>query len=400
MKKLLLILVPVFLFSCRGKENKTAGNGEFYEINCEEAISNNREFLLSEAASDVEYIRLETNDSCLVRSGVRYLFTDEFIFIQNRDHILKFSRDGKFLHKIGKPGKGPGEIDLIRIMSIIPDKKEIVVQLNALRKLYHFSFDGELLKTVSLKFPIDRIKVCNDGRYITYEARTGGREKCTFCLMNENWDTLSRVNNHQKWVYTQNTPITILYPSFEPFYYSGNSYYFKSMYNDTVYYLKENRIRPAYFVNLGKYALPFDLRPEKLGPSGIQQFNDNSHNYNFASVFESAGRLFISAHCYGKSPSKYIVYDINRNDASLAYIQAQEPGGFINDWDGAIPFWPVGNATGKQVFMPVSVMTLKKMLETKIPGEIKFPKKREQLKKMIEAADISDNPVLVMVTLK
>jgi hypothetical protein len=400
MKKLLLILVPVFLFSCNGKENKTAGNGEFFEINCEEAFSNSREFRLSEAASDVEYIKLETNDSCLVTARAKYYFTDDFIFVQNRDHILKFSRDGKFLMKIGKPGKGPGEIDFIRVMSVIPKAKEIVVQPLRLRKLYHFSFDGKLLKTIDFTATGSDLMVCPDGNYLSHNAGFTGKEEVTFCLLNEKLDTLANVKNHQKWENTSGRNIAISY-SYEPSFLADGSIYFKSMYNDTVYSIDRNRIKPAYFINLGKYALPFELRPEKLGESGLQQFYDNSQKYHFASLLKSGGLIFISAGCYGKAPAKYVIYDTKMKHAALANLPDRQPGGILNDWDGVLAFWPSGTTSEKQVFMPVSVMILKKIFERNMGSDnAKYPEKRKQLQEMVEAADISDNPILALVTLK
>jgi hypothetical protein len=401
MKKLLLMLIPVFLLFYSGKQNKTAGNGDFYVINCEKAFSNSRVFRLSEAASNLDYIKLETNENCLVGSRAEYFFTDDFIFVQNRDHVLKFSRDGKFLKKIGKPGKGPGEIDMIRAMTVIPQKKQIVVQPLRLRKLYHFSFDGDLVKTEDFNSPGSSVMVCPDGKYVTYDMGFSGKEDFTFSLMNDSWDTLSNVRNHQKWVNTSGRILAVSYPSFKPFYYSGGNIYFKSMYNDTVFSISGNRIKPAYYVNMGKYALPFELRPEKLGENGIQQFHDNSQKYHFASALESGGLIFISADCYGKAPAKYVIYDTKTKQASLAELPDREPGGILNDWDGVMDFWPGGKINEKQVFRSVNVVLLKKIFErNRGVDNAKHPETRMKLQEMVEAADISDNPVLTVVTLK
>ncbi len=45
-------------------------------------------------------------------------------------------------------------------------------------------------------------------------------------------------------------------------FYLPKSIFFKSMYNDTIYTVLDNIITPTYFVNMGKYRLPNDLRPE------------------------------------------------------------------------------------------------------------------------------------------
>ena len=176
MKNLLIILILLLAYPCIGQTGKSAsfsGLDKFFEINYEDILKNKKEVPLSQVASNVEYIKLETNQDCLIGGIRECLFTDNLIFINNRDHILKFSRDGKFLQKIGSPGRGPGEIDLIRTMSLIPDKKMIAVQKNAIREMLYFSFDGDVVKTVKIPSAL-RIKVMNDGRLIAYDAGSGG----------------------------------------------------------------------------------------------------------------------------------------------------------------------------------------------------------------------------------
>ena len=124
--KTLILFVFLFLYSFNIQNDKVSkvNPDNFFQIKYETLLKKKETIGLSQIASNIEYIQLETKDDCLMWGGVkRYLFTDDFIFISNKDHILKFSREGKFIRKIGSPGRGPGEIDLIVNMSILPDKK-------------------------------------------------------------------------------------------------------------------------------------------------------------------------------------------------------------------------------------------------------------------------------------
>jgi hypothetical protein len=123
---------------------------KFFEIKYEDLLKQKNNIRLSQIASKVEYIQLETNENCLINSNAKYYFSDNFIFVSNRDHILKFSSDGMFLKKIGNPGRGPGEINSIRILSIIPEKRLIIIHDAVARKLRYYSFDGNLIKTVTI----------------------------------------------------------------------------------------------------------------------------------------------------------------------------------------------------------------------------------------------------------
>ena len=405
MKNLVILITILLICSCTNRHGIKNGpaSGKFFDINFEQALANKQELTLSQTASDVEYVKLETGDDFMVRPVVRYFFTDSLIFVSNNSEILKFSRDGKFLKKIGAPGKGPGEIDLIRCTSFLPEERLIAVQLNWKRELLFFSFDGELVKTEKFGGNIWNIKVLPGKKYIIYEVGGSGTEEYTFCLMDEYRDTLSVVQNYGKWVSPPRTmSIMIGYPDFEPFYFARGLYHFKAMYNDTVYYEDSGRILPGYFINMGKYRLPDELRPERLGPEQVQKFMDNRDNYCFPVVEETGNRIFLTGHSYGEQASKLILYDKADHEGVLLTDNNEDAKGFINDWDGGPDFWPVGSVNDNQVFMPLTVMNLQKLIEeNKENGKaVKYPTKQKLLKAMASGSDVTDNPILMIVTLK
>ena len=58
----------------------------------------------------VEFIPLETTPECLTENSYTVLTSDAiYMFSQGQNCILKFNRQGKFITKIGKRGRGPGE---------------------------------------------------------------------------------------------------------------------------------------------------------------------------------------------------------------------------------------------------------------------------------------------------
>ena len=405
MKNLVVLFIVVLICSCTNRKGikKDSASDKFFDINFEQALTNKQELRLSQTASDVEYIKLETGDDFMVRPVVRYFFTDSLIFVSNNYEILKFSRDGRFLKKIGAPGKGPGEIDLIRCASFLPEEKLIAVHLNWKRELLFFSFDGELVKTEKFDGNIWNIKVLPGKKYIVYEVGGSGTEENTFCLMDENRDTLSVVQNYGKWISPPRTmSIMIGYPDFEPFYFNRGMYHFKAMYNDTVYFEDSGRILPGYFINMGKYRLPDELRPERLGPEQVQKFVDNSDNYCFPIVQETGNRIFLTGHSYGEQASKLILYDKSDHEGVLLADSDGDAKGFVNDWDGGPDFWPVGSVSDNEVFMPINVMTIQKVIEeNKADGKaLKYPDKQKQLETMVSQSDVTDNPILMIVTLK
>jgi hypothetical protein len=408
-RHLLLLSLLIIVCSCG---NKTEGNkaiysnkrlNDFFELKYEALLDRKQEIWLSQVASDIEYIKLETNPMCMIGREVKYYFADSLIFVSNKDHILKFSREGKFIKKIGNPGRGPGEIVGIKTMSLIPDKRTIVIQITNERKLFYFSFDGELLKTVSIP-SIETVNVLGDGTYIFYDSGVQGKEKYSFRLTNESGDTISVINNSSTWERSANgVYFTIPFPSFEPFHFYRNTYFMKAMYNDTVYYVDSNKIRPGYYINLGKYKLPEEL--SKAAPmSGVEQislFYEKSAKYYYCDILEAANKIYMITSNFGNGDTRYLLYDRISNTGSQLTSKSGASMRLINDWDGGMNFWPTGNINDNQVYMPISIANLKSALNynTSNRTALKYPDEKIILESLVSVSDFTDNPLIMVVTL-
>ena len=55
-----------------------------------------------------------------------------------------------------------------------------------------------------------------------------------------------------------------------------------------------------------------------------------------------------------------------------------------------------------QVFMPLTVMNLQKIIEEnkEKKRDVRYPAKQKQLEELISVSDVADNPILMIVTLK
>jgi hypothetical protein len=408
-KSVLFIIISIPIISISSFQKSTfrnLKNEHFFEIKFEEIINKKNTSKLSQIATDVIYIPLETNDNCVINQNAKFYFAGNFIFVNNRDHILKFTSNGKFLKKIGSPGRGPGEINSIRNLSVLPEKKLIVVHDYAPHKLLYFDFDGNYIKTVKI-LRYKEINVLDNGNYIAISQATGSSEKFTHLLLDKFGDTLSVINNNLFW--KTSSPITVSKssPSFEPFYKYKNHFYLKSLYNDTIYIVNDDKILPCYFINLGKYKLPSDKIWERLSPNEARILEKTSLIYCYSYVFEAGGRLFLTIDYWGEN-DKVDHFIINKKDFinnTVDKYSNVSKGWIDNDWDGGTLFWPKGNISDNEVFMPIFVPDLKNVINFRKSSNslktiVKFPEKRTQLEKMASDLDISDNPILMIVTLK
>lgn len=410
MKSLLLTLIILVFYLGNKKPSTTADayiepSDKFFTIKYEDILKNDKIVRLSQVATNIQYIQLETNPSCLIENlrGVKCFFVDSLIFVQNINHVLKFSADGKFIKKIGNPGRGPGEIMLIMSMSVIPTKRVLV--LHQAEKLLYFSFNGDLIKTEKIPYH-QEVKVLDDSRYLTYDPGTNGSEKYNFILASEQGDTISTVENYTTWKKSYKGSIVVSGGAFEAFYLKMNSYFFKSKYNDTVYHVNitKGRIEPSYSINFGNYKIPEELIPEKLvsDPIKMNKYKERATDFYWGKPFEAANKIFIRASCMGKIDIKYLLYDKNKNEGSLLVNEVGESTGIVNDWDGGLDFWPVSQKNNNEVIMPVEALEFKKKIEgaSTIKRNIKYPDKQKKLKDLISKIDDFDNPIIMKITLK
>lgn len=142
------------LFSCK----HTLENGiQTVEVNPElsESIS------LSEIASNVEIIILETVESSLIRGITNLEITNQYIFINDAGRrVLQFDLSGNFVRQIGKQGRGPDEYSFV--YNIAADPNNEILYVSSQRKILCYDFTGELLFDIKQESSSEFVTVVND----------------------------------------------------------------------------------------------------------------------------------------------------------------------------------------------------------------------------------------------
>jgi hypothetical protein len=111
---------------------------------------------MSELISEIRYLPLETNPDCLLG----YMNVPVFgknILIRSNDgsgNILRFSDSGKFLNKIGRQGRGPGEY--LDNCDVLLFGDTVYVVSNFSNSIYCYSLAGTFLKKYRLDIPPNR----------------------------------------------------------------------------------------------------------------------------------------------------------------------------------------------------------------------------------------------------
>ena len=110
MKNTILLLNSLWLFglvACQPKP--VAPLSECPVVNIRSALQEEAPISMKEDVESIEYVPLETTDSCLISNLMNLQVTADYMFMYNgkTEEVLQFNREGKFIRKIGCQGNGP-----------------------------------------------------------------------------------------------------------------------------------------------------------------------------------------------------------------------------------------------------------------------------------------------------
>ena len=160
MKKIIyLSIVLSLLSSCSNKQAHKQSQEEniqqeksFYTIDLSKDFSgsDNQTLLLSDIVEDVEYVKLETTDDCLVAGSVRGFITNDDIYTLNKysdEKLLRFDRKtGKFISQIGSIGQGPKE--MIDPGFVFAKDSLVYVSSSISNKVYVYTNENQFVRSV------------------------------------------------------------------------------------------------------------------------------------------------------------------------------------------------------------------------------------------------------------
>lgn len=140
------------MFLC-GCNNNKVNNDPIIEINITEAQENKKDLKLSELVKKVEIIALESNVDCFIPHPINiHHFGLNYILALDgrRPQYYLFNGKGKFLRKIGQPGKGPGEYTGSVLACM--DKNEELILVTDIRanKVIIYDVMGEVIAQKNL----------------------------------------------------------------------------------------------------------------------------------------------------------------------------------------------------------------------------------------------------------
>ena len=216
---------------------------------------------LSDYASSVNYVPLETTDECLLAEELQVITTTQYIFVHDQImyKVYRFDKtSGKYLNMVGSRGQGPGEYT--RLLGFYVDDTDKKCFLLCNTGIYMYDYEGTFLKKEVLPHyycptGMERIGdsyVLNNMLYID--------TKKELCLI----DMQSKIKKEKELSYKPQ--IGFMLPATFFFKMDGQCYY-KNDLSENIYILNDRLdMQPAYLIDCGKKVTnPKDRQIDDIG---------------------------------------------------------------------------------------------------------------------------------------
>ena len=368
-----------------------SGQG-FTEIDIPKLLKPERSPALSEIASDIQFIKLQTTPDCLIQSvGSVTRWGDNYLIVANSNKpLLVFSREGKFVRSFGTIGKGPGEFLQIFGMALDPKTDHLFILGNGQVKLLEFDETGKFIREFKLGFYATGVKILDNGFVFytgsVYAFRTDG---FLLTVTDRSGKVLGRYHKH---------PFLKGKPDHGATRYSdhGNWCYWES-YWDTVYTFNGSSYHPKYFFNYGKNRIPQELLESS------DMFSNNIDAYTWIASYSEYQNFLYFEFIDKNRRGKKLFYDKN-SKAGYCIPGSTEYNnwGFENDFTGGPLFSLDIKMSMSEVACAYQVVDLKEYLvKGRIdPKKARDPARYKEFTDMIRGSSPDDNPILVVAKLK
>jgi len=369
-------------------------------IDLEESINDGEPTQLSCIGSDLKYITLETKPACLLDGISKLTLTDSFIFVTDSRKILKFDRDGMFQKQIGAFGRGPGEH--LFISDFYLDEQSERLFILTLRSVLIYDFDGLYQKSIKLDFLACQLIMQNKGsivfhilnlyvKWIVQPEIVAVDTVYSLYITDTLGRTLTKIRHPLR---KNNEPYINTLAS--PLYTFNKEVHFLETGIDTLFIVNNNLKLPYAIFNLKD--LKMDPCNPILSTKGEERTNKLRQKLWINSLNEDEKYLYLTLRIGGFSDSsKYCLF--NKLTYEVTYL---ENNGFANDLDGGTYIWPQTIKDGNTLITWIDALKLKTHVAS---GPFKnstpkYPEKKKELEKLANSLKETDNPVLIIVSLK
>mgnify|MGYP002682104083 FL=1 len=359
---------------------------------------------LSAFADDIEFIPLQTTRESLIGGPARRVVSrEQRIYVSDATRIMCFDIEGRFLYKLDKLGRGPGEYSVIFYFDVDPDNKYLVIPNHNKLLFYGISDTGFYFQR-SLAFHEDvlyKSEIVPGTNHVFIPIPPWrGNEQTLSLLIDIFGDTVHFKPNCYK--YTKQSKGGSRGLGEMQVYSIDKKVCFRERFSDTVFYVdtKDNHFKPRMILNSHNTVVTPEIR-------GGAEASGRDWTY-VNKIFETSRYVFFSCRIWDgkdRSNNNRIIFDKTTNIKYMLDIDSEYNSPLVDDLGGGPAFnmsYLDYSFNGDILFSFVEAHALKKHVASEEfkNAKVKYPEKKERIKELSDSLDDMDNPVLVMVRLK
>lgn len=196
---------------------------------------------------NISFIRLATNDQCLIGEVNQVLCTGNLIFILDTfiaNSVYCFDKQGHFIRKIGNVGEGPGEYLRLCNIALTGDQKQIV--LYDWSRLHYYDLEGNFVKDESPTFYVNDIKFMTNNFLVGFND-SGSNDTSGQRMLTVHNEDLELIYNEFP---TYHTSAFHLSPNMYPLRQFGKYIYLNNPWTNSVYLIKEDKCHEIYRLDI------------------------------------------------------------------------------------------------------------------------------------------------------
>ena len=384
--------ISVFVcLSCVNREQQTqleSGKQENVKnrpVNIHLAETGNDQCPISLMAKSIEYIPLETQQESFFKpQGVRnkaIRFKDSLIILSDGDRILVFNRNGKFIRRIGKTGKGPGEH--LRIYGFDINRDTLYCSSTGTRKIIKYTLEGKYIEETNLKSQAVYFRSLGDKGFAWYD-----RHKGNIVYFDKMWhitDTLQVEYNvspkRYKW--------SVSVPDEYYLYSINDRLLFNNYRNDTIWEVTDKKRKPAIIFDLKDKVMPREFTFWNMD-GDWNKYKEIWGKYERVHPLYGDSTIVIIQYDYAYSRELIHVYNKNRKITS----SFSEP--LVDDLNGSISLSSWNIIQDNKIVLFLSFEEIEKQYE-----DIESEEGKTFLKVLLDKVkNMNGNPVMVIIEIK
>lgn len=296
MKNILFLLSCFWGIACTSSQSNSV-----LTINLDEAIPS---ILYSSFVKSIDYLTLNTNDSCLM-SGIDKIYVDDDkLFIQDskKAGVFVFSKEGVLLKQINYYGNGPMEFVDINTFSIDKQLKHICIYDGQSRKINKYTYDGVFVESRIIENVIRDFAVFENEQNLFMMPSYRKDMPSGVWLADNNNKVIKSIKN--------DVPKEDEFEFVFTYYNLGdqNIYYYDRNWDHISYITKDTAIA-VYQFNL-KQSIPANVR--KKSDPGFKELAGFASMANFS---YSDNFLMLTYYRFGEDPFRWVL--INKDKTSV-----------------------------------------------------------------------------------